>query len=250
MKKTSVLLVSGMICLTGFSQQAEERNNQAASVNREYTVQIPVSGIFNTRPVTTFANNKLYTWTVGIDGNGMSDGYLTRSASLFSGDQNPNALPDSAVFPANKRHPEVVLHYSNADSIHNQALYVRGNGDFSISLPPAVYTKLFLFFTSSEGASPVQIQLVYSDSSETLSLEIPDYYLDIPENDPYFFQLISGLAKWNKMNKMAEADHHNIDGLELHPSQTKALIAVKVSKGEQGYLVFWGATGVSNSQVR
>jgi hypothetical protein len=215
---------------------------QAATV-----VQIPVGSVLNTRSVTTLTDGRLVTWQVGIDGGGNGSGYLTMAASLFKGDKNPKALPDSGRFPADARHPEIVLNYSNADGTGNQTRYVRGAGDFTFPVPQARYSKLFLFFTSAEGASSLQIRLDYSDSSQTLDVEMPDYYNDLKAGDPMLFYLAKDLAKWSKANVMTEADHHNIDGVEINPSPGRTLVSVKVSKTAKGYLVFWGATGMTES---
>ncbi|MDB5050229.1 MAG: hypothetical protein JWO30_3300 [Fibrobacteres bacterium] len=221
---------------------------QGAAV-ADTVLQIPVASILNTRSVTTLTDGKLVTWIIGIDGNGTGDGYLTRAASLFNGDVNPKALPDSGRIAADARHPEVVLNYSNADGTGNQTRYVRGAGDFTFPVPAAKYSKLFLFFTSAEGGSALTFLLTYSDGTETVNVSLPDYYNDLKPDDAVLFYLVKDLAKWNKTNKMAETGHHNIDGIELHPAAGKILTDVKVSKTAPGYLVFWGATGIATSPV-
>jgi len=213
-------------------------------------VQIPCASILNTRSVTTLTEGKLVTWQVGIDGGGSGNGYLTTAASLFVGDKNPHALPDSGKVAADARHPEIVLNYSNANGADNQTRFVKGVGDFTLPVPSAKYSKLFLYFTSAEGASSLTFTLTYADSSrDSVKVELPDYYNDLAANDPVLFYVVKDLAKWSKANKMTEATHHNIDGIELKPSQAKALASVKVAKTLKGYLVFWGATGVSAGPV-
>lgn len=212
-------------------------------------VQIPMASILNTRSVTTLTDGKLVTWQVGIDGGGSADGYLTSAASLFMGDKNIKALPDSGKFPADSRHPEVVLNYSNSDGTSNQTRYVKQLGEFTMPVPRAVYSKLFLFFTSSEGATNLTFTLTYADSSETVKITLPDYFDEIT-NNPNVFNLITDLAKWNNKNVHVENNHHNLDGIELHPAAGKTLTEVKVSKTNAGsYLVFWGATGIAAGSV-
>jgi hypothetical protein len=213
-------------------------------------VQIPCAPILNTRSVTTLTEGKLVTWQVGIDGGGNGSGYLTMAASLSVGDKNPHALPDSGRFAADARHPEIILNYSNTNGVDNQTRYVRGAGDFTLPVPPAKYSKLFLYFTSAEGASSLTFTFNYADSTrDSVKVEMPDYYNDLAANDPVLFYVVKDLAKWSKANKMTEATHHNIDGVELKPSQAKTLASVKVSKTAKGYLVFWGATGISFGPV-
>lgn len=221
-----------------------------AAAQAQTVVQIPCASILNTRSVTTLTEGKLVTWQVGIDGGGSGNGYLTTAASLFVGDKNPHALPDSGKVAADARHPEIILNYSNANGVDNQTRFVKGAGDFTMPVPAAKYAKLFLYFTSAEGASSLTFTLNYADSThETVNVELPDYYNDIAANDPVLFYVVKDLAKWSKANKMTEATHHNIDGIELKPSQAKALASVKVAKTAKGYLVFWGATGVSAGPV-
>jgi hypothetical protein len=217
----------------------------ANAKQKEKVIQIDVDKILNARSVTTFTDGKLTTWTTGIDGNGLADGYLTLSASLFKGDKDPIALPDNPLFPATDRHPEILLHYSNSDSTSNQTLAVKGTGTFNFQVPAKYYSKLFLAFTSAEGASDIAVDLYYGDVKETKFFIVPDYYQDLEATDPDFCYLANNLAKWGVKNNMTEKDHHNIDLLDIHPDPKKKLTHIKVQKTEAGYLVFWAATGVA-----
>jgi hypothetical protein len=214
------------------------------SAQKPKVIQIDVSHILNARPVTVFYHGKLVTWTKGIDGGGAGDGYLTMQAALFNADKAPHALPDNAVFPANESHPEIVLHYSNNDTIGSQTLNVAGQGEFECNVPAHKYAGMFICLTSSEGPSQLQFELVYEDASTTQSFLLPDYYDDLKPNNPNITYVAHDLAKWNNQNKMAETDHHNIDAVNIHPDSGRVLKAVKVKKAKAGYLVFWGATGV------
>jgi hypothetical protein len=216
-------------------------------VTAQEVVQIDVKSILNTRSVTTLTDNKLVPWIKGIDGGGDFSGYMTMAASLFNKDQNPKALPDNATFAANNTHPEFKLNYSNENGTDNQTRYVIGVGEFTVTVPERKYSKMYLFLTSAEGSSPLTCILTYDDGAETHKYELPDYYVDLPANDPNFCYVATNLAKWTKNGGMAEADHHNIDALNVHPNGDKILKSVKVQKTQAaGYLVFWGATGVAN----
>jgi hypothetical protein len=63
-----------------------------SAVNSQKVIQIDISPLLNARPVTTLTHGHLISWTKGIDDNGLSDGYLTRSAALFKGDKGAHAL--------------------------------------------------------------------------------------------------------------------------------------------------------------
>ena len=49
-------------------------------------------------------------------------------------------------FAANAQHPEIILHYNNADSLHNQARFVSGMGEFTIAIPRGHYESIYLRF--------------------------------------------------------------------------------------------------------
>ena len=149
------------------------------------------------------------------------------------------------MLPATARHPAFQLHYNNKETKLNQARYLRDQDSFTLPVPNNHYAQLFLAFTSAEGATGINVELQYTDSTENIALTVPDYYADIAADDPTFFYLLHNLAKWDKANKLKEEDHHNIDGAELRPDKNKILTGVKITKLTKGYLVFWGATGVT-----
>lgn len=219
-------------------------NASAKSSESKKVIQINLSHQLNARSVTTLSNGKLVTWTKGIDGNGEADGYLTRAAALFKGDSDTNALPDNPLFPANDKHPQVLLHYANSDNHSNQTVAITHSGSFSFKVPSKHYSSLFFALTSSEGASQIKISLHYTDGIESRSIEVPDYYMDIPAENTDWCYLAHNLAKWGKMNQMTEKDHHNIDLLNIHPDPNRRLKSIQIEKSEAGYLVFWTATGI------
>jgi hypothetical protein len=221
--------------------------NDTSIKNKNVVVQFDISKISNARPVTILSNNKLITWTKGIDGNGVGDGYLTLSAALFNGDKAPHALPDDPLFHANNSHPEIKLHYSNKDSLQNQTCNIAGEGEVEFSVPQMKYKDIYLALTSSEGASLLHVHFKYTDGTEVKSFILPDYYLDIKADDPNLCYLAHDLAKWGNKNNMTEKDHHNIDLLNIHPDPARKLKSISISKTKPGYLVFWAAAGVKAS---
>jgi hypothetical protein len=207
-------------------------------------IQIDISALLNARPVTTLTGNKLIIWTKGIDGNGYGDGYLTQSAAEFNGDKDAHALPDNPVFAANAQHPEIMLHYDNADSVHNQARFISGEGEFAVHVPKGHYSAIYWGFTSSEGPSALEFELTYTGGSAIKKYELPDYYNNVSEKYVDLSFVATDLAKWGKKNIMTEKDHHNIHLLKLNIDPDKTLKAIKVKKSKGGYLVFWSATGI------
>jgi hypothetical protein len=204
-------------------------------------IQIDVSDILNARPVTTLTNGKLVTWTTGID---KENGYLTMAASSFMGNQDPHALPDNPLFPANQSHPEILLHYSNKEGAENQTVCLPDSGEFVCKVPNYKYSDIYFSLTSSYGSSALQFELTYNDGTELRNFVLPDWFRDIPENDPDFSYVAHNMGKWGNKNNLNEKDHHNIDALNIHPNPNRVLTRVKLRKLPGGYLVFWAATGV------
>jgi len=204
-------------------------------------IQIGAGEILNARSVTTLSKGKLITWTTGID---KENGYLTTAAASFAGDHDAHALPDDPLFPASQSHPEILLHYSNEAGAQFQTRCLPDTGEFIIKVPVYKYSGLYLSLTSSYGESPLQIELTYTDAVERRNFILPDWYRDIPENDPDLSYVAHNRGKWGTKNNLNEKDHHNIDALNIHPNPNRKLIAVKLRKLPGGYLVFWAATGV------
>jgi hypothetical protein len=225
--------------------------NIALPAIAEEVVQIDVKSILNTRSITTLTGGRLIPWIRGIDGNhiGNVDGYMTMAAALFHGDQNPKALPDSAVFPAHGILPRVVLNYTNDDSVSNQTHYVSGIDTLSFTVPENKYSKMFIFLTSSEGTTNIHVTLTYSTGAVSSDYVVPDY-AGGPPNDQNFSSLVIDLAKWLQNNKMNEDAGHRIDALNVHADSAKILKSIKVAKtNASSYMVFWGATGVAPNVV-
>jgi hypothetical protein len=214
-------------------------------------VQVPLPGLLDGRTVATLTGGKVVPWTLGtgVDGGGSGNGYMTQAASMSLG-QNVKALPNDGKFPMDARHPDVELHFSNdADATSPQTHPVKGATGFMFDVPNATYSKLFLFMTSAEGSSSIKVTLTYADTSEMINVTVPDYFNDVAATDPVVFILYGNMAKWGQNNNVAEQNHHNLDGIELHPMAGKTLQSVRVDKTANGYLVFWGATGIATSAV-
>jgi len=223
--------------------------NGAGAAQADTVVQVPLPGLLDGRTVSTLTGGKVVPWTMdsGVDGGGNGNGYMTQAASKSLG-QNVKALPDDGKFAADARHPEIVLHYSNdADAASPQTHPVHGAMGFDFNVPVATYSKLFLIVTSAEGSSGLTVTFTYADAStEMVKLSVPDYFNDV--SDPFFI-LYGNMAKWGKNGNVGEQNHHNLDGVEVHPAAGKMLTKVHVDKTAGGYLVFWGATGLATSAV-
>jgi hypothetical protein len=218
------------------------------SVRSSEVIQVDVRPILTGRAITTLTGGKLVPWTKGIDGAGRADGYMTLEASVANGDKNARALPGDGCFEATAAHPFVRLNFTNADGKGSQTRSVEGAGGFAFPVPSKQYKRMLVFMTSAEGPSRLRFKLAYADGTfEEREVLLPDYYNDAPAGDPNIFSLAADLAKWNTSGRMTERDHHHIHGVDLHPDAGKELVSVQVSKTASGYLVFWGATGVTTN---
>jgi hypothetical protein len=234
---TTRILCAILFCLRiGLSVQASE------------VIQVDVRPMLTGRAVTTLTGGKLVPWTKGVDGAGRADGYMTLEASVANGDKNAKALPGDGCFKATAAHPFVRLNFTNADGKGSQTRNVEGEGGFALPVPGKQYKRMLVFMASAEGPSHLRFKLGYADGTfEQREVLLPDYYNDAPAGDPNIFSLAADLAKWNASGRMTERDHHHIHGVDLHPDARKKLVSVSVSKTAPGYLVFWGATGVTTN---
>ncbi len=204
-------------------------------------IQIDVNHILNTRSVTTLTKGELITWTNGVD---KQNGYLTMAAAKFKGDTDPHALPDDPLIAANEHHPAILLHYANDEGVKYQTRYLSDTGSFIIKVPPNKYSGLYLSLTSAYGDSKLQLELMYKDGAETKNIVLPDWFKDVPDNDPDFSYVVHNMGKWGNKNTLTEKDHHNIHALNIHPDAGRVLTAVRLRNLSKTYILFWAATGV------
>ena len=102
-----------------------------------------------------------------------------------------------------------------------------------------------LFYTSYDsGAASLHFTLSYQDgSTETRETVVPDWYKNLEAGDKDCVYLASDLAKWSTDTQQLEVRHHNIIGVDLHPSPDKVLTAITVTKPAHPSVALWGATG-------
>ena len=207
------------------------------------TIQVNIKSILNARAVSTFSNGKIYTWTRGIDGNGFGDGYVTHSVAVHLNYTAGPTLPDSARFPANAKHPTMLLNYSNSDSTGFQTHYLSGSDSVTFPVPEGNYSTVYLALTSSEGSTTIGVVLNYLDGPATSTFILNDY--DVGNSSGVFF-VDSGMQKWNNQNSPGDNFGHALNGFGVTANPAKTLTSVKLIKKTAGsYLVFWGATGVA-----
>ncbi len=204
------------------------------------TVQVNIKSILNGRAVSTFSNGKIYTWTMGIDGGGTGDGYVTHSVAVHL-NYTGHTLPDSARYPANANHPTMILNFSNSDSTGQQTHYILGLDSVTFPVPQGNYSNLYFAMTSSEGGSTFNVVLNYSDGPVASTVNLPDYDQGLTSG---IFYVDSAMQKWNNQNIPGDNNGHALNGFGVTANPAKTLTSVKLLKKTSNYLVLWGVTGV------
>lgn len=220
------------------------------AAHADTVVQVPLPTVLDARSVTTLTAGQLVIFTLPTDGGNLQNAFATKAVAELKGKPAANALPNDGKFPANERHPEVVLNFSNeAAATSPQTHLMLPSAKITFPVPAATYSKFYLFFNGAAGGTTIKVTLTYTDGTSIANAVIPDYYNNSLPTDPVVFDLAPNLAKWDKTTAINEADHHNINGVELLPTAGKTLTNVEVERGVEGNLVFWGATGVATSDV-
>ena len=226
MKRLSIFILSLMAYNATFAQKV---------------IQADIQSLLNARIVTTLSNNKLVLWTESLDAG--TSGMATQAAVRSNGDTTSIALPDEGVFSANEFHPKVVLNYSNAKATGFQARRSIDVDSFTVVTPKKKYEKVFLFCMSGNGKSNLSLQLIYSDKTvESCERYVPDWFFDLKPTDTNLCVLAKNMGKWDKTNKLMEADHHYIHGVILQPNPSKKLVSISVKKEKEAVLTLWGVT--------
>ena len=204
--------------------------------------QIDVSAAFNARPIDTVVDGKVVPMDANIDGAG---GLSTLSAAKLLGGSTDHVIPDNAVYPANDKHPEIVLAYANDDGKKKFARRSQGADTYDLTIPEGNYTRLFLMMSSGQGPSDIEVTLAYKDgTSDTKTLTCPDWWPGLKPGDTYRCEVVSNMSKWSPKGIIpSEPKGHNIYGINVQPNPDKALVKITVKKQAKGILCFWGATG-------
>jgi hypothetical protein len=206
-------------------------------------IQVDIKSILNGRAVTILKNGRLIRWSKGVD---LDNGYLTSAAARAINGNSTINLPDSPLIPANGLHPEILLHYSNADSQQDQVAILTDTGSIKVNLPPAYYQKVFLSLTSAYGSSSLEISLKYKDGIVTKDITLPDWYNDLQTYNSGIVYVVHNLGKWAVNNQLTEQDHHNIDAIVLKTDANKILTSVVVKKLNKGRMLLWAATAITS----
>ncbi len=219
-----------------------------AAAAADTVTQLPLDSLLDGRPVSTFSAGKVVRWTTGVD---QQNGFAT-NAAIAALKQTGPGLPDDGAFPANSEHPLMVLHFSNAAPASDpQAHVVPAAGSFTLDVPAAQYSKLYLAVTSANGDSALTVKLAYTSGEPTsIAFSLPDWGTGkpLPESPPIFFDLIAGLHKWDESDDSVDTPSHALTGVVLSPDAARVLTQLELDQpNAQQYLVFWGATGVSAS---
>jgi hypothetical protein len=228
----------------------------ASKALAQYVVQIPVDSVLNGRSVSTFTGNVVvpYTPNQGVYSNGAS-GYATAAVQMQLAKTSTGVgLPDDGLFPATGMLPPFQLHFSNAAPATSQqtvcVYHATAPQSFQFPVPPAIYSAMYLIFTSGEGTSNATITLSYSGGvpNDVSTWMLPDTGAGIQAGGSPHFYLTTNTGKWLGTTD-SEPTNHTIEGIQLTPSSKGMLTGIQVAKTNAGYLVFWGATGIATTPV-
>jgi MYXO-CTERM domain-containing protein len=231
----------------------------ASSALAQYVVQIPVDSLLNGRSVSTLTGGVVVPWTPneGVYNDGGGGAYATAAVQAkLAPNATGTGLPDDGLFPATGMLPPFQLHFSNAaPATSPQTYYIHANAaqpSFQFSVPPAVYSALYLIFTCSEGSATFTVTLSYAGgvaSNVSMPITIPDTGIGVQTGGSPHFYLITNTGKWNTTDDDVEPTGHTIEGIQLTPSSTAMLTGVEVTRTSTQYLLFWGATGIATTPV-
>jgi hypothetical protein len=174
----------------------------------------------------------------GMDGSG----YMlpTQSAAIEVGGADAAGLPEDAFFPADANHPDVRLHWTNADNGPNSRVMKAPGDSFSFAVRPRIYIQVQIYALSTHGTSIVEFTLHYSDGSTTLrKVTFPDWLTDPAASGQFF--LVNGLDRYKTGSFQSNHDCA-ISGVNLDPDQQKILVSVTVAQPVTDWFVFYGAT--------
>ncbi len=78
---------------------------------------------------------------------------------------------------------------------------------------------IYLLMTTSEGAAPLTVTMTYADATTSVTtFTLPDFGTGqpLPTTPPIFFDLISGMHKWNTSDAQVDTTGHTITGVRAH----------------------------------
>jgi hypothetical protein len=206
-------------------------------------VQVDLSKLLNARVVITQKDGRLQLSDHGLDfGNSI---LITQSAAEVAKSGKLTPLPDSDLFAANDQHPDVKLHYAQADGgpqVHRSPGKTETN---TFPVPNQRYRQMQLFLISAAGATPISVELRYADgSSGQRTTRVPDFFFLPKDEDKGWFVLVNDFGKVNQQGLMTEAAHHYIHGFNLDPDSAKVLQQVEIIKENSGSVLnLFGAAG-------
>lgn len=226
------------------SMQVEEVQLFGAITKAFVQSDLNMSSAFNADVIVNAPGGVLDATQAGIDGGGRN--YLTQTAANVIGGGLGNGLPDNGVINNAILGP-VELGYSNSDSGNNAIRLTNGQTatfDFT-SNDQGEYGSLYLFGTSGDGDSVVDVTLSYLDgTSEMRTITIDDWFNDGGELSPGVFALIDGLDRTNGPgNGFEDNNDPAIFAIPLLADSSKILTGLTFNQVQGGITNIFGATG-------
>src|SRR5262249_26281040 len=144
-------------------------------------------------------------------------------------------LPDDAFFPATKDHPDLRLHWDNADDGPNSRIMKSGD-DLTVNTPVSKYQQVQIYGYSTGGTSALDITLLYQGTAiDVRSVTFPDWG---DFGSLSFFVLVEGLNVASK-GMISPNREVAVVGTNLNPSPQN-LTGVEITAKGPGTFVLLG----------
>ncbi len=180
----------------------------------------------------------------GVDGGGRN--YMTQAVADQIGGGLGNGLPNNGLINNAFLGP-IQLGYSNDDDGNNVIRLTTGqSAQLSLTaLDRGNYAGLYLFATSGDGDSTVEVTLSYLDgSTDTQTITVDDWFQDGGELADGVFALIDGLDRTNGPgNGFENSNDPAIFAIQLDSDFSKVLTGLSFSQLTGGVVNIFGATG-------
>ena len=206
----------------------------AAAPASAKAVQIPIkdmdgSNLLNRDAIVNGTSGDIDSGQGGADFTGKS--YITQTAANAVCTNDPTGLQDDGIYPANTKHPKVDLPYnnnSNGKNVRTIGPSTSALNTFTIGVPKAHYSGMHVFGASS-GESNIDVQLNYTDGTNTLkSVTFWDWFDPDPDSG---YVLIGGTdrAKANG-SECFDDNAANIYGFKVPADKDKRIKSVTLTR--------------------
>ncbi|MCU0962847.1 MAG: FG-GAP-like repeat-containing protein [Pirellulaceae bacterium] len=154
--------------------------------------------------------------------------FITQSAAAQLGGTAGNGLPDNGVIAGSPLGFPVQLAYRNNDDGYN-AIRLDAGSPVYLTLEPGDQTRygsLFLLGASCYGDAAIRVELRYADgSTETVSLNVDDWWQDDGELSPNVIPIVNGMD-WHHSGSWYNINDAAVFAMPVPADGSKALVGM------------------------